>query len=250
MPVAKITAPAAIFKKTRPENPMFYLLVYTQTVYLDGVREATRRNEIPMQRKSPVNLRSPGNKPTLNYFQGFVGSVGFGSVAGIEEAVSGGLVPAELALAGLEVSLNRVRYGMNGVTSNGIFSRSATAPIGLLLMSSRRSYHTSSFTRPPIGRAAIVCGFCLGSASGAFTSAIPGTRSPRCALIRFGISFWRVCKALKKSEAFVICQFFATCGSLRALANSSPAFLLAASSSAGVRAKPKCLKVSLSSTSN
>src|SRR6266436_2011686 len=108
-----------------------------------------------MQRKSPVNLRSPGNKSRLNCFQGFVGSAGFGSVPG-REAVSGGLVPAELALAGLEVSaLNRVRYGMNGVTSNGIFSRSATVPIGLLLMSSKRSYQTSSFTRPPIGSAAI-----------------------------------------------------------------------------------------------
>src|SRR6266403_2517204 len=116
-----------------------------------------------MQRKSPVNLRSPGNKPTLNYFQGFVGSAGFGSVAG-REAVSGGLVPAELALAGLEVSaLNRVRYGMKGVTSNGIFSRSATVPMGLLLMSSRRSYQTSSFTRPPMGRAAIICVFFFAS---------------------------------------------------------------------------------------
>src|SRR5258706_8555357 len=118
-----------------------------------------------MQRKSPVNLRPPGHKPTLNYFQGFVGSDGFGSVAG-REAFSGGLVPGELALAGLEVSaLNRVRYGMKGVTSNGIFSRSATVPVGLLLMSSRRSYQTSSFTRPPIGRAAICIFF--------FTSAVP-----------------------------------------------------------------------------
>ena len=48
---------------------------------------------------------------------------------------------------------------MNGVTSNGIFSRSATAPIGLLLMSSNLSFHGSSFTRPPIGSAVIICGF-------------------------------------------------------------------------------------------
>src|SRR5258705_686854 len=163
-----------------------------------------------MQRKSPVNLCSPGNKPTLNYFQGFVGSVGFGSLAG-REAVSGGLVPAELALAGLEVSaLNRVRYGMNGGTSNGIFSRSATVPIGLLLMSSRRSYQTSSFTRPPIGRAAICVFFfpsavpaaCARASAAAAARANPGlmfaittTLSPQCAAIRFRNFLFRACHA-------------------------------------------------------
>src|SRR5467141_3632652 len=40
---------------------------------------------------------------------------------------------------------------MNGVTSNGIFSRSAMTPIGLLLIRSSLSNHGSSFTRPPIG---------------------------------------------------------------------------------------------------
>src|SRR5258708_101912 len=54
---------------------------------------------------------------------------------------------------------------MNGVTSNGIFSRSATAPTGLLLMSSSLSFHGSSFTRPPIGSAVIVCWFFFTSAS-------------------------------------------------------------------------------------
>jgi len=54
---------------------------------------------------------------------------------------------------------------MNGVTSNGIFSRSATVPIVLLLMSSSLSFQGSIFTRPPMGSAAIFCGFCFGSAA-------------------------------------------------------------------------------------
>src|SRR5437879_2397451 len=40
---------------------------------------------------------------------------------------------------------------MKGVTSKGIFSRSATVPTGLLLMRSSLSFHGSSFTRLPIG---------------------------------------------------------------------------------------------------
>ncbi len=106
---------------------------------------------------------------------------------------------AALAAIGLPASLpNRVRYGINGVTSNGIFSRSAMVPTGLLLINSSLSFHGSSFTRPPIGNAAIICGFCLGSAAAVdFRSAIAGTRSPRCALIRLGISF---CAILQRGE--------------------------------------------------
>ena len=105
---------------------------------------------------------------------------------------------------------------MNGVTSNGIFSRSATVPIGLLLMSSKRSNQTSSLTRPPIGSAAIACELFFGSA--ALAPAAPGaagavaatlvlisamvtTLSPRCAAIRFGISFCRAVNAARNNAA-------------------------------------------------
>src|SRR5215470_10071645 len=101
---------------------------------------------------------------------------------------------------------------MNGVTSKGIFSRSATVPTGLLLSISRRSDQGSIFTRPPIGRAAIFCdGACLGSAeavvvgvagaaAGTEETFRDGTRLPRCALIRLGISFCRDCSAWKNRE--------------------------------------------------
>src|SRR5438309_2360909 len=52
---------------------------------------------------------------------------------------------------------------IKGVTSNGIFSRSATVPTGLLLIISSLSFHGSILIRPPIGSAAIFCAFCLGS---------------------------------------------------------------------------------------
>src|SRR5262249_17925644 len=88
---------------------------------------------------------------------------------------------AALAAIGLVVSVpKRIRYGMKGVTSKGIFSRSATVPTGLLLMSSSLSFQGSSFTRPPSGRAAIFCGLVLGSAAALpFRSEITGTRFPK-----------------------------------------------------------------------
>src|ERR1700720_619245 len=109
---------------------------------------------------------------------------------------------------------------MKGVTSKGIFSRSAIVPMGLLLIISSLSFHGSIFTRPPIGKAAIFCALCLGSvgaAAVAWRFGICGTRLPRCALIRLGISFWRDCNACRKRAAFDICQAFASCGFLRAL---------------------------------
>src|SRR5579864_2432784 len=87
-----------------------------------------------------------------------------------------------------------VRYGMNGVTSNGIFSRSAMVPTGLLLIISSLSFHGSIFTRPPMGRAAIFCAPGLVGSAGAVVGVdgrlgSAGTLLPRCALIRLGISF-------------------------------------------------------------
>ena len=65
---------------------------------------------------------------------------------------------AALAAMGLAVvsAPKRVRYGMKGVTSKGIFSRSATVPTGLLLMRVSWSFQGSILTRPPMGSAAIV----------------------------------------------------------------------------------------------
>jgi len=86
------------------------------------VRRSTRRNQSPMQEK-PGEPAPTGNNLHLTHFQGFVGSAGFGSVAG-REAVSGGWVPADLALAGswkYRLQLG-VRYDvMRGFTSNGLF---------------------------------------------------------------------------------------------------------------------------------
>src|SRR5215470_13969925 len=72
-----------------------------------------------------------------------------------------------------------------------------------------------------------------------------GTRLPKCALIRFGISFWRDCNAWKNIAALFICQTFATCGFFSAVFISSAPFWLAAASSSGVRANPKWRKESL-----
>ncbi len=49
--------------------------------------------------------------------------------------------------------VSRVRYSMNGVTSNGIFSRSATWPTGLDFSISSLSLQGSILTRPPSGNA-------------------------------------------------------------------------------------------------
>src|ERR1700682_2109090 len=76
----------------------------------------------------------------------------FGSVCG----------PAALAAMGFDASApQRVIYGIDGGTLKGISSRSATVPTGFLLRRSTLAFHGSSFTRPPIGSAAIICGFCF-----------------------------------------------------------------------------------------
>src|SRR5271163_288394 len=81
---------------------------------------------------------------------------GFAAGAGSPALLSAGA--SVLAATGLLLlsAPKRVRYGMNGVTSNGIFSRSATVPTGLLLIKSSRSFQGSIFTRPPSGSATIL----------------------------------------------------------------------------------------------
>src|ERR1700677_976237 len=134
--------------------------------------------------RDPSHKRRPGDQKSPSRRKAEVIGVDYGLAEPSGEALadSGGLPSVALAFTGLLVSvgLKRVRYGMNGVTSNGIFSRSATRPTGLLLSSARLSYQGSSFTRPPIGRAAMICGFAF--VSGAvpdFKSPTLGTRFPR-----------------------------------------------------------------------
>src|SRR5690349_2051159 len=63
-------------------------------------------------------------------------------------------VPVPFGIAALLLPLVwRVRYSMNGVTSNGIFSRSATVPTGLAFSISSLSLQGSILTRPPSGNA-------------------------------------------------------------------------------------------------
>ena len=71
---------------------------------------------------------------------------------GVRATLSAETAP-ETAMALLLFS--RVRYSMNGVTSNGIFSRSATAPAGLDFSISSLSLHGSILMRPPSGSATI-----------------------------------------------------------------------------------------------
>ena len=77
-----------------------------------------------------------------------------------------------------------------------------------------------------------------------FRSPMTGTRFPRCGLIRFGISFWRVSRP---SGTGPRCQLILI---RRIVQQSEWPLALAAFSSSGVRAKPKWRNVSLSSTSN
>src|SRR5580704_7041767 len=87
---------------------------------------------------------------------------------------------------------SRVRYGMNGVTSKGIFSRSEMPRGGSLFSSCRLSFQGSNLTRPPKGKATISLAAGLSS-----TSAVTGTMaralSPSRGLIRLGISLDRCC---------------------------------------------------------
>ncbi len=73
-------------------------------------------------------------------------------------------------------------------------------------------------------------------------SAITTTLSPKCAAIRFGISFWRACNAERNSVALASWVLYGE------LFSNATAFALAACSSSLVRANPKCRNVSLSST--
>jgi len=80
---------------------------------------------------------------------------------------------------------------MNGVTSNGIFSRSATVPTGLLLIRSKPSLPNVELDAPADGSGRDHLRiFWVGvgvAAAAVFISAMVATLSPRCAAIRFGI---------------------------------------------------------------
>src|SRR5258707_12747797 len=91
---------------------------------------------------------------------------------------------------------------MKGVTSNGIFSESATVPAGLDLSIRNWSVHGSTLMRPPSGRAAItfVAGFASASDDGAEKTAatmvqLVASLSARCGLIRVGMSLDRFLSA-------------------------------------------------------
>jgi hypothetical protein len=105
---------------------------------------------------------------------------------------------AETALVPVdELSPWRVRNRTKGVTSNGIFSYSATAPTGLDLSIHSLSFHGSILMRPPRGNAAITldAGFAAdGCADGVAEVMVQFVRilSPKCLLIRLGIPFERL----------------------------------------------------------
>ncbi len=126
------------------------------------------------------------------------------------------------------------------MTSNGIFSDSATGPTGLDLSIRNWSSQGSTLMRPPSGSAAttLPAGFASASDCCAENTAedmvqLVETLSPRCGLIRLGISFDRFLSAWRKSCAVRDCSLYGE------LFSSSIPFWFAACSSSGVRAKSK-----------
>src|SRR6266478_2404820 len=102
---------------------------------------------------------------------------------------------------------------MKGVTSNGIFSDSATVPMGLDLSIRNWSVQGSTLMRPPSGSAAIalVAGFAPASGDGTENTAatmvqLVDSRSPRCGLIRLGTSLDRDLRAWRNSCAVPDCS--------------------------------------------
>ena len=66
---------------------------------------------------------------------------------------------AAIGLRSLRSETRQVRHERSDFERHLLAFRDA--PTGLLLISSSLSFHGSSFTRPPIGSAAIICGFCF-----------------------------------------------------------------------------------------
>src|SRR5437879_13860229 len=104
---------------------------------------------------------------------------------------------------------------IKGVTSNGIFSDSATVPIGLDLSIRNWSVHGSTLMRPPSGSAATMLAAGFASASGdcaentaATIVQLVDSLSPRCGLIRLGISLDRLFSAWRKSCAVPDCSLY------------------------------------------
>src|SRR5258708_13486235 len=136
---------------------------------------------------------------------------------------------------------------MKGVTSNGIFSDSATVPTGLDLSILNWSVHGSTLMRPPSGSAAmtLAAGFASASGDGAENTAatmvqLVESLSPKCGLIRLGTSLDRDLRAWRNSCAIPDCSLYGE------LLNSSVPLSFAPCSSSGVRAKSKWLNVSFS----
>src|SRR5258708_9433759 len=97
---------------------------------------------------------------------------------------------------------------MKGVTSNGIFAESDPVPAGLDLSIRSWSVHGSTLMRPPSGRAAITfaAGFASASDDGAEKTAatmvqLVASLSPRCGLIRIGISLDPFLSAWRKRSS-------------------------------------------------
>src|SRR6266481_3020224 len=103
----------------------------------------------------------------------------------------------------------------NGVTSNGTFSDSAIVPAGLDLSIRNWSFQGSTLMRPPSGSAAMTLPAGFASASdgcvedtAATMVQLVDTLSPRCGLIRLGISFDRFFSAWRKSCALRVCCLY------------------------------------------
>src|SRR5207245_11211983 len=107
---------------------------------------------------------------------------------------------------------------MNGVIWKGVFSASATLPTGLDLSIRSWSFHESTLMRPPSGSAAMALAVGLSFGAGfsppsGFSSddcaaktaeamlQLVETRSPRCGLIKFGISLALLLSARKNNCA-------------------------------------------------
>src|SRR5260370_19162923 len=125
---------------------------------------------------------------------------------------------------------------MKGVTSKGIFSDSATVPTGLDLSMRNWSVQGSTLMGPPSGSAAtmLAAGFASASGDGAENTAatmvqLVASLSPRCGLIRLGISLDLFLSAWRNSCAVPDCSLYGE------LLKSSVPLSFAACSSSGVR---------------
>src|SRR5580700_3977577 len=109
------------------------------------------------------------------------------------------------AAACTEALCSRLKCGMKGVTSNGILSRSERMLTDLALSIVSSSFQGSILTRPPSGSATITLLSAVAGTGAAAeddglaavagrldaTAQLSGRESPRCGLIKLGISLTR-----------------------------------------------------------